>query len=57
VLRIFERAGLSELIDNRHPFEHIDQALAKAQRDAAARKSPEVEDEGLNEIPFGVATS
>ncbi|CAN5408147.1 SulP family inorganic anion transporter [soil metagenome] len=57
VLRMFERAGLSELIDNRHPFEHIDQALAKAQRDAAAGKSPEDEDECLNEIPFGVATS
>lgn len=57
VLRMFERAGLSELIDNRHPFEHIDQALAKAQRDAANLDKTLEEDEGLNEIPFGVATS
>lgn len=53
VLRMFERAGLSALIDNRHPFEHIDQALMKAQR--ASRE--EVADEGLNEIPFGVVPS
>lgn len=57
VLRMFERAGMSELIDNQHPFEHIDQALAKAQRDLAAnREADATVDEGLNEIPLGVVT-
>lgn len=57
VLRMFERAGMGELIDNRHPFEHIDQALLKAQRDLAANRAADATaDEGLNEMPFGVVT-
>jgi SulP family sulfate permease len=58
VLRMFERAGMAELIDNRHPFEQIDQALAVAQRDLAANRAADATaDEGLNEMPFGVVTS
>lgn len=57
VLRMFERAGMGELIDNRHPFEHIDQALARAQRDLAMNRATDaLADEGLNEMPFGVVT-
>jgi SulP family sulfate permease len=53
VLRMFERAGFGGLIDNRHPFETIDQALARAVR----TPPPAEEDEGLNELPFGVVPS
>jgi SulP family sulfate permease len=58
VLRMLERAGMAELIDNRHPFEQIDQALAAVQRDLAANRAADATaDEGLNEMPFGVVTS
>lgn len=54
VLRMFERAGFASLIDNRHPFETIDQALARALRTPPPSSEA---DEGLNEMPFGVVTS
>jgi SulP family sulfate permease len=55
VLRMFERAGLGELIDNTHPFEHIDDALRKVSREQARQAA--MPDDALNEIPFGIATT
>jgi len=55
VLRMFERAGLGNLIDNTHPFEHIDDALRKVSRDQARQASRP--DDAFDEMPLGVATS
>jgi hypothetical protein len=52
---MFERAGLGELIDNTHPFEHIDDALRKVSREQARQAA--MPDDALNEIPFGIATT
>ena len=51
VRRMFERAGLGSLIDNTHPFEHIDDALARVRRQHAARPTlaPATEDHYLEE--------
>ena len=48
---MFERAGLGSLIDNTHPFEHIDDALARVRRQHAARPTlaPATEDHYLEE--------
>jgi SulP family sulfate permease len=55
VLRLFERAGLGHLIDNAHPFEHIDDALHKLQRDQARQSTRP--DDALDEMPLGIATT
>lgn len=54
VLRMFERAGLGGLIDNTHPFEHIDDALTKVRREQARlAREKRAADAGAN--PFGIA--
>ena len=55
VLRMFERAGLGDLIDNTHPFEQIDDAIRKVSRDQARLANRP--DDGLDELPLGVATT
>lgn len=45
VRRMFERAGLGSLIDNSHPFEHIDAALERVHRDQLRRPVISIEGE------------